>query len=161
VLFEATLDARLVALDAATGSPCADFGSKGQLNLRHVPEYQAGWYHMTSPPAVIDGLVIVGSSINDNARTKLASGVVRAFDARTGALKWSWDPLPPDVAAKSGAANAWSVMAVDPERHLVFVPTGNASPTTTADSVPATTSGRTPSSRCVRKPASSHGAFSS
>ena len=127
-LFEATLDARLVALDAATGSPCADFGSKGQLNLRHVPEYQAGWYHMTSPPAVIDGLVVVGSSINDNARTKLASGVVRAFDARTGALKWSWDPLPPDVAAKSGAANAWSVMAVDPERHLVFVPTGNASP---------------------------------
>ena len=127
-LFEATLDARLVALDAATGSPCADFGSKGQLNLRHVPEYQAGWYHMTSPPAVIDGLVIVGSSINDNARTKLASGVVRAFDARTGALKWSWDPLPPDVAAQSGAANAWSVMAVDPERHLVFVPTGSASP---------------------------------
>ena len=127
-LFEATLDARLVALDAATGSPCADFGSKGQLNLRHVPGYQAGWYHMTSPPAVIDGLVVVGSSINDNARTKLTSGVVRAFDARTGALKWSWDPLPPDVAAQSGAANAWSVMAVDPERHLVFVPTGNASP---------------------------------
>jgi len=84
-LFEATLDARLVALDAATGSPCADFGSKGQLNLRHVPGYQAGWYHMTSPPAVIDGLVVVGSSINDNARTKLTSGVVRAFDARTGA----------------------------------------------------------------------------
>jgi quinoprotein glucose dehydrogenase len=127
-LFEATLDARLVALDAATGSPCADFGSKGQLSLRHVPEYQAGWYHMTSPPAVIDGLVIVGSSINDNARTKLTSGVVRAFDARTGALKWSWDPLPPDVAAQSGAANAWSLMAVDPERHLVFVPTGSASP---------------------------------
>ena len=127
-LFEATLDARLVALDAATGTPCADFGSKGQLNLRHVPEYQAGWYHMTSPPAVIDGLVIVGSSINDNARTKLASGVVRAFDVRTGALNWSWDPLPPDVAAQSGAANAWSVMAVDPDRHLVFVPTGSASP---------------------------------
>src|SRR5205823_4473919 len=127
-LYEATLDARLVALDAATGSPCADFGEKGQVSLRNVPDYAAGWYHMTSPPVVVDGLVVVGSGINDNARTRLASGVVRAFDARSGVLKWSWDPLPPAVAAQSGAANAWSVMAVDAERHLVFVPTGSASP---------------------------------
>ena len=52
-LFEATLDARLIALDAATGSPCADFGQHGQISLRGVSEYQAGSYHMTSPPAVI------------------------------------------------------------------------------------------------------------
>jgi quinoprotein glucose dehydrogenase len=83
---------------------------------------------MTSPPAVIDGLVIVGSAIDDNTRVRMATGVVRAFDARTGALRWSWDPLPPGITAQSGAANAWSVMAVDPERHLVFVPTGSASP---------------------------------
>jgi quinoprotein glucose dehydrogenase len=127
-LFEATLDARLIALDAATGSPCVDFGEKGQISLRSVPEYRAGWYHMTSPPAVIDGLVIVGSAIDDNSRVRMATGVVRAFDARTGALRWSWDPMPPNVTAQSGAANAWSVMTVDPERHLVFVPTGSASP---------------------------------
>jgi quinoprotein glucose dehydrogenase len=127
-VFEATLDARLIALDAATGSPCADFGQHGQISLRDVGEYRSGWYHMTSPPAVIDGLVIVGSAINDNNRVRMPDGVVRAFDARTGVRRWSWDPMPPDVTAKSGAANAWSVMAVDPERHLVFVPTGSASP---------------------------------
>ena len=127
-LFEATLDARLIALDAVSGSLCADFGSKGQVSLRGVPAYQAGSYHMTSPPVIVDDLVIVGSAINDNARAHLASGVVRAFDARTGVQRWSWDPLPPSVAEQSGAANAWSVMAVDPERHLVFVPTGSASP---------------------------------
>jgi membrane-bound PQQ-dependent dehydrogenase (glucose/quinate/shikimate family) len=127
-LFEATLDARLIALDAASGAPCADFGEKGQISLRSVPAYQAGWYHMTSPPAIVDDLVIVGSAIDDNARAHMASGVVRAFDARTGALRWSWDPLPASTSAHTGAANAWSIMAVDAQRDLVFVPTGSASP---------------------------------
>lgn len=140
-LFEATLDARLIALDAATGKPCADFGRDGQVVLRNVPgyeslnrgEHETGWYHMTSPPAIIDDLVIVGSAIDDNNRADMPSGVVRAYDARTGALRWSWDPIPPNRAGdaakwNSGAANAWSVMAVDPKRDLVFVPTGSASP---------------------------------
>ena len=127
-IFEATLDARLIALDAATGNLCADFGDRGQVSLRNVGEYRAGWYHMTSPPAIVDGLVIVGSAINDNNRVRMPDGTVRAFDARTGAQRWSWDPMPAGLTAQSGAANAWSVMAVDPERHLVFVPTGSASP---------------------------------
>lgn len=125
-VYEATLDARLIALDAATGAPCADFGQHGAVSLRDVREYHAGMYHMTSPPAVIDDLVVVGSAIDDNWNARMPSGVVRAFDARTGALRWSWDPIP--ASTQSGAANAWSVMAVDPERHLVFVPTGSASP---------------------------------
>jgi quinoprotein glucose dehydrogenase len=89
---------------------------------------------MTSPPAVIDDIVVVGSAIDDNARVDMPAGVVRAFDARSGALRWSWDPIPPNSSSnpakpwKSGAANAWTVMAVDPERDLVFVPTGSASP---------------------------------
>ena len=81
--------------------PCPDFGSSGQVNLGNVPRYQRtddgehmpGWYHMTSPPVTIDDMVIVGSSINDNNRVDMPSGVVRAFDARTGALRWSWDPF--------------------------------------------------------------------
>lgn len=125
-IYEATLDARLIALDAATGAPCADFGQRGEVSLRDVRDYHLGRYHMTSPPAVIDGLVVVGSAIDDNWSAQMPSGVVRAFDARTGALRWSWDPIP--AATQSGAANAWSVMAVDPQRHLVFVPTGSASP---------------------------------
>jgi quinoprotein glucose dehydrogenase len=128
-LFEATIDARLIAVDAATGSACEDFGRHGEVSLRDVPGFHAGWYHMTSPPAVIDDLVVVGSSIDDNTRVDMPDGVVRAFDARSGALRWSWDPIPPNAGNfRAGAANAWSVMTVDPERHLVFVPTGSASP---------------------------------
>jgi len=140
-IFEATLDARLIALDAATGKPCPDFGASGQVSLGNVPGYQAsdlgetkrGWYHMTSPPAIIDDIVIVGSSIDDNNRADMPSGVVRAFDARTGALRWNWDPIvrnasDPASPWLTGAANAWSIMAVDPVRDLVFVPTGSASP---------------------------------
>jgi quinoprotein glucose dehydrogenase len=140
-IFEATLDARLIALDAATGLPCKDFGSSGQVDLRDVPGYQhakvgehmRGWYHMTSPPVTIDDMVIVGSSIDDNNRIDMPSGVVRAFDARNGALRWSWDPIPRDVSNTTsswmtGAANAWSIMTLDVARDLVFVPTGSASP---------------------------------
>jgi quinoprotein glucose dehydrogenase len=136
-IFEATLDARLLALDAATGRPCPDFGAWGQVSLREVPGYRGGWYHMTSPPAVIDNLVVVGSAIDDNQRAVMSSGVVRAFDARSGALRWSWHPIWTGTSAtasvdngagRAGGANAWSIMAVDVERDLVFVPTGSASP---------------------------------
>lgn len=140
-IFEATVDARLLSLDAATGSPRADFGASqgrgGQVSLRDVSRYINGWYHMTSPPAVIDDVVVIGSAIDDNGKVDMPGGVVRAYDARTGALRWKWDPIPPNppnAAAlppgtwRSGAANAWSIMSVDPQRHLVFVPTGSASP---------------------------------
>ncbi|MBV9085675.1 MAG: PQQ-binding-like beta-propeller repeat protein, partial [Acidobacteriaceae bacterium] len=130
-IFEATLDARLIALDAATGHPCSDFGSAGEVSLRDIPNYERGRYHMTSPPLAIDGLVIVGSAINDNNRVDMPSGLVRAFDARSGTLRWTWDPLSahkPGPAWKTGAANAWTMLAADPDRHLVFVPTGSASP---------------------------------
>ena len=137
-IFESTLDARLIALDGATGKPCADFGKNGQVSLRNVPGYLPGRYHMTSPPAVIDNIVVVGSAIDDNQRVDMAAGVVRAFDARTGALRWSWDPIPRNTPATetaappktwhTGAANAWSIMTTDPERDLVFVPTGSAEP---------------------------------
>ena len=135
-LFEATIDARLIAVDAATGRACADFGQNGQVSLRDVPGFHPGWYHMTSPPAGVDDVVVVGSAIDDNTRVDMPSGVVRAFDARSGALRWSWDPIAGGGGSaganaktfQSGAANAWSVMAVDPKRHLLFVPTGSASP---------------------------------
>ena len=137
-IFEATLDARLIALDAATGTPCRDFGNGGEVSLREVARYSPGQYHMTSPPLVVDDVVVVGSAIDDNSRADMPSGVVRGFDVRSGALLWSWDPLAASAASpaaksaaktwRTGAGNAWSVMVVDPERHLVFVPTGSASP---------------------------------
>ncbi|HKQ11230.1 MAG TPA: pyrroloquinoline quinone-dependent dehydrogenase [Rhizomicrobium sp.] len=130
-LFEATLDARLLALDAATGQPCADFGTGGFVALENVKNYRAGDYHMTSPPIVLDGVVVVGSAINDNSRTEMPEGVVRGFDARSGKQLWAWDPIVRPAGAadwRTGAANAWSIMSADPARHLIYVPTGSASP---------------------------------
>jgi quinoprotein glucose dehydrogenase len=76
---------------------------------------------------VIDDLVIVGSSIADNDRVDIPNGVVRAFDARTGRLRWSWDPVQGNIAP-AGAGNVWSTISVDAQRGLVFLPTGSASP---------------------------------
>jgi quinoprotein glucose dehydrogenase len=132
-LYEATLDARLVSVDAATGVPCPGFGTDGVVSLRDVARYRIGQYHMTSPPIVVDGVVVVGSAIDDNSRAEMPSGAVRGFDARSGKLLWTWEPLvkPAGVAAeawKTGAGNAWSILSADPKRHLVYVPTGSASP---------------------------------
>jgi quinoprotein glucose dehydrogenase len=137
----ATIDARLIALDAATGAPCRDFGREGQVDLTgDVRLVQRGMYQVTSPPAVIGDVVVVGSTIGDMRGVELERGVVRAFDARTGHQRWSWDPIPRDPgdparstwvgesATRTGAANAWAVMSVDPERDLVFVPTSSPSP---------------------------------
>lgn len=142
-IYASTIDARIIALDAKTGAPCRGFGENGTVSLRrglrNSPFYTEE-YQLTSPPAVINGLIVTGSSVADNNRTNAASGEVRAFDARTGALKWSWDPVPRDstdpawsswrgaMAHTTGAANAWSVIAADSARDLVFVPTGSASP---------------------------------
>ena len=128
-IFFASIDARLFALDARTGALCRDFGNGGRIDLtrglRRGPEY-VGEYQQTSPPAVIGDLVIVGSSIADNHRANSPTGEVRAFDARTGRLRWKWDPLA--ETPEAGGANAWSVIRVDEERGLVFVPTGSPSP---------------------------------
>jgi quinoprotein glucose dehydrogenase len=138
----ATIDARLIALDAASGSPCAEFGDKGVIdltaNLRNRPQY-VGEYEETSPPTIVNDVVIVGSGVADNNRVDAPSGAVRGFDVRTGRLRWSWDPVPQDSsdpgwktwigerAHHTGAANAWSMMSADQERDLVFVPTGSPS----------------------------------
>jgi quinoprotein glucose dehydrogenase len=141
-IFMGTIDARLIALDAATGIPCADFGRGGQVDLTagiNIGDDRC-CYQVTSPPAVVHGLVVVGSSIGDNRAVELERGVVRAYDARSGALRWSWDPIPtresdPARATwagnswrQTGAANVWSVMSVDAERGLVFLPTSSPSP---------------------------------
>jgi quinoprotein glucose dehydrogenase len=128
-IFLATIDARLFALDSTTGQPCADFGNAGQIDLRDgiANITRRGEYEETSAPAVIGDLVIVGSSIADNDRVDSPDGAVRAFDARSGALRWSWHPLQASLAP-TGAGNVWSTISVDAARGLVFLPTGSASP---------------------------------
>jgi quinoprotein glucose dehydrogenase len=139
----ATVDARLTALDAKDGQRCTGFGEGGTVDLRRTlrnAPFEMEEYEVTSPPAVVGGVIVTGAAIADNNRIDAASGEVRAFDARTGVLRWSWDPVPQDStspgwrtwvganAHRTGAANAWSVIAVDSARGLVFVPTGAPSP---------------------------------
>lgn len=140
-IFVATLDARLIALDAKTGAAVKAFGKDGAVDLsRGVRLRDKGDYQVTSPPAVVNDTLVVGSSIGDNRGVELERGVVRAFDAKTGRQLWSWDPIPVDAkdpaatswksgsAERTGAANAWSIISADPKRGVVYVPTSSPSP---------------------------------
>ena len=140
-IYVATLDARLIALDAETGFPCNDFGQSGQVDLtKDVRLTERGQYQVTSPPAVVGDLIVIGSSMGDNRGVEIERGIVRAYEARTGKLRWAWDPIPTeekdpaqkswkaDGARRTGAANAWSIISADPERDLVFIPTSSPSP---------------------------------
>jgi len=130
-LFEGTIEAHLLALDAKTGKLCADFGIGGQIDLGHnVALNSLGDYQVTSAPTVVGDLVVTGSSIGDNRAVEVERGIVRAFDVRTGKLRWTWDPIPwaGQRKLRTGAANAWGAIAADPARDLIFVPTGSASP---------------------------------
>jgi quinoprotein glucose dehydrogenase len=128
-LYVGTVDGRLVCLERTTGKFCPAFGRNGQIDLsrglRHPPAWH-GEYGVTSPPAIYRDLVIVGSSVADNSRARMASGEVRAFDAVTGALRWTFHPLPTETQA--GGANAWSRIVVDDANGLAYIPTGSASP---------------------------------
>jgi quinoprotein glucose dehydrogenase len=139
----ATVDARLIALDARTGHPIPGFGEQGTVDLRkglRIAPRGFADYEQTSPPAVIGNTIVLGSGVADNGSTSQPSGEVRGFDAVNGRLKWTWDPIPQDPSApgantwknnsasRTGAANAWSVIVADPDRDMVFVPTSSPSP---------------------------------
>jgi quinoprotein glucose dehydrogenase len=127
-IFTATNDVRLIALDVKTGKPCTDFGSNGEVAIDiGMKLLWPGEFQITSAPVVGKGVVVVGSAIADNVRVNAPSGAVRAFDARTGKPRWSFDPLNHD-GIEAGHANVWAPMSVDEERGLVFLPTGSASP---------------------------------
>lgn len=138
-IFMGTNDHRLLAMDAATGAACPGFGDAGEVRID--PEAQLVWpgeFQITSAPAVAGDVVIVGSAISDNVSVAAPKGAVRAYDARTGAPKWSFDPIPRDADAAAlgwpegtpveGHANVWSSISVDERRGLVFLPTSSPSP---------------------------------
>jgi quinoprotein glucose dehydrogenase len=139
-VFLATLDARLFALDAATGTPCAGFGAGGQVALRTgiAPLYDDWEYNVTSPGTVVGDVIVVGSSIADTLRPDSPPGDVRAFDVRSGALRWTFHTIPHSGepgyetwetdTRLSGAANVWSTITADVERGLVFLPVSTPSP---------------------------------
>lgn len=131
-----TLDGRLIAVDAATGKPCADFGVSGEVDLlegigRTVP----GWFAVTSPPTIVRGVVVTGHQVKDGERRDAPSGVVRGYDAVTGALRWAWDlgrpgetgPPPEGATYTRGTPNMWTIASGDEALGHVYLPMGNSS----------------------------------
>lgn len=140
-IISATSDGTVFALDAKTGGVCEDFGDAGTVTID--PGMALDWpgeFQVTSPPAIIGNIAVVGSAISDNQRVEAPHGTVRAFDVRTGEQVWWFDPIPRARDAENapdwqgtfppieGHANAWAPISVDPARGLVFVPTSSASP---------------------------------
>lgn len=138
-IFLPTADARLIALDAATGKPCAGFGNAGAVDLWQGmpdPEEHAGMYYSTSPPVVTKQLVIIAGEVTDNFSTDEPSGVIRAYDVTTGRLVWNFDPGRPDRTEPIGpgehytrnSPNSWIVSSADEDLGLLYVPLGNPTP---------------------------------
>ncbi|GKQ53188.1 pyrroloquinoline quinone-dependent dehydrogenase [Bradyrhizobium sp. Ce-3] len=127
-IFAGTNDTRLIALDARTGKPCADFGDHGEIKIDAGMKLEwPGEFQITSAPVTGRGVVVVGSAIGDNRRVDAPLGAVRAFDARTGQPRWTFDPLI-HSGVEAGHSNVWAPMSVDEERGLVFLPTTSPSP---------------------------------
>ena len=134
-----TFDGRLIALDAKTGKPCREFGKDGTVDLRAgiADAYPGAEYAVTSPPAIYQDLVITGAAVPEYP-SKGPSGQVRAFDVRSGKLAWTFHTIPRpgevghetwegDAWKERTGANVWSIMSLDLERGLVFLPIGSAS----------------------------------
>jgi quinoprotein glucose dehydrogenase len=124
---------RFYAVDADSGAACADFGAAaGHPGYVAFADFDwGGDVKMTatsSPGVIYHDLLIVGEGVADNVRADAADGIVRAFDVRSGALTWSFNPIPPALTHATGAANVWSLMSVDTRRGLVFLPTTSPSP---------------------------------
>lgn len=133
-LYYGTLDGDLFAIDAASGEPVPAFGNKGKVDLREdmmIPGGR-GTLGMTSPPAVYRNLIICGSIVTDG-EPQGPSGDVRAFDALTGKLVWRFHTVPRpgepghetwegESWKNRGGANAWSILSVDQQRGIVFLP---------------------------------------
>ncbi|MCH2169461.1 pyrroloquinoline quinone-dependent dehydrogenase [Myxococcota bacterium] len=139
-ILQATVDSRLIALDAATGKPCKAFGKEGTVDLHAgVKGLKRQEHHkMTSPPVVVGDVIVVGASLAD-MRPDQPAGDVRAFDARSGSALWTFHVIPragePGVETwdqeswrEGVGANPWAPLSADLKRGLVFVPTSTASP---------------------------------
>lgn len=132
-----TVDARLFALNADTGALCKSFGTDGYVDLMDgMLNTNRATYQQTSAPLVTKDLIILGSAIADNYYENNPSGVIRAFDVRTGKIVWKFDagkpnetaPLAPGQHYESNSVVAWTQFSADEALGLAYIPFGNASP---------------------------------
>ncbi|HCF3424958.1 TPA: membrane-bound PQQ-dependent dehydrogenase, glucose/quinate/shikimate family [Pseudomonas aeruginosa] len=130
-----TVDGRLFSLDVRTGTLCPGFGDKGVVDLRKgMGDEGAGYYYQTSAPLVAKDKIVIGGWIADNQKIGEPSGAIRAFDVKTGALLWAWDPGDPGIdrapvpgrSYTLGTPNMWTHAAYDPDLDMIYAPMGNA-----------------------------------
>lgn len=135
-IIEGTLDARLIAVDARTGRPCADFGTNGQTDIkRGMGKVRWGYVSITSPPTLVRGVLVTGHQVLDGQDRWAPSGVIQGFDAVTGQLRWAWDMMHPERSGyppegetfARGTPNMWTMASGDEQLGLVYLPMGNAS----------------------------------
>lgn len=135
----ATAGRRLYALNADDGRPITTFGDSGSVDLAHGLAREIGDAYLvaTSPGVVFEDLLIQGTRVGEEEGS--APGDVRAYDARTGKIRWSfhtiprpgevgYDTWPKEAWRTAGGANSWAGMSVDVTRGIVYVPTGSATP---------------------------------
>ena len=136
-IITATFDARLIALDAHTGKLCASFGKGGTVDLKQgLGEVLPGFYYVSSAPTIVRGKIVLGGWVADNQSTDEPSGVIRGFDAVTGAFAWAWDAgnpanskgPPPGKWYTRSTPNSWAPMSGDEALGMVYVPTGGSAP---------------------------------
>ncbi|MGV8931241.1 MAG: membrane-bound PQQ-dependent dehydrogenase, glucose/quinate/shikimate family [Luteimonas sp.] len=134
-IIEGTLDARLVAVDAVTGVPCAGFGNSGQVDITvGMGKVSPAMVSITSAPTIVRGVLVTGHQVLDGQRRWAPSGVIQGFDVVTGELRWAWDMMRPDRNGRPpagetytrGTPNMWTTASSDEQLGLVYLPMGNS-----------------------------------
>jgi quinoprotein glucose dehydrogenase len=135
-----TTDHRLLELDLQSGRLCPTFGKNGveEIVLDKPLEHKTELTFFM-PPVVTQGVIVLGSSIEDDVRTDAPSGKLRAYDVKSGAPRWEWDAVPRsaedpayktwanDSSLKHGSANTWGFITADPKKDVIYVPTTSPS----------------------------------
>jgi quinoprotein glucose dehydrogenase len=129
IVYIGTMDAKLWAVDADTGKVCTGFGKNGVLDIDQWNKVHPKFpFSLLQAPTVYKNLLFMGWGGKDWAYQDAPPGLILAVDAQTGALKWKFDPLTPQMEKTTGKVNVWASMSVDPEHDLLFLPTSPPSP---------------------------------
>lgn len=128
-VYMGTADAKLHAVDADTGKPCADFGENGILDINKWNTTNAKWpLSILQPPTVYKDKLFLGWAGKDWSESIAPPGTVFALNARTGKLEWTFDAIPKEMQPKTGTSNVWASMSIDPDMNILYLPISSPSP---------------------------------
>ncbi|ESR22852.1 pyrroloquinoline quinone-dependent dehydrogenase [Lutibaculum baratangense] len=129
IVYIGTMDAKLYGVDADTGETCDGFGDGGVVDVNQWNTVNAKWpLSLLQPPTVYNDTLFLGWAGKDWTDSAAPPGTVFALDARSGELKWMFHALPNEVIERTGTANVWASMSLDPERGLLYLPISSPSP---------------------------------